>query len=93
MRAGGRPRDSECYRKLIVRVRGMLKTRINAAMNRIVQFHAPTALAVERLDFRLPGLSRRMNRLVSNCGRAVFRAKLADLHDKFKITLKMALGL
>lgn len=27
-----------------------------------------------------------MNRLVQNCGRAVFRAKLADLHDKYEIT-------
>ena len=64
----------------------MLKTRINATLNRIVQLHAPGALEVERLDFRLPGLSRRMNRLVTNCGRAVFRAKLGDLKDKFGIT-------
>ncbi len=27
-----------------------------------------------------------MNRLVTNCGRAVFRAKLGDLKDKFGIT-------
>ena len=27
-----------------------------------------------------------MNRLVTNCGRAVFRAKLEDLKDKFAIT-------
>ncbi len=86
MQAGGKPRDSERYRKLVLRVRGMLKTRINAALNRIVRLHAPAALVVERLDFRLPGLTRRMNRLVSNCGRAVFRQKLADLHDKYKIT-------
>ena len=51
-----------------------------------MQLHAPAALVVERLDFRLPGLSRRMNRLVQNCGRAVFRQKLADLHDKYEIT-------
>ncbi len=85
-RSGGKARDSERYRKLVTRVRGMLKTRINATLNRIVQLHAPGALEVERLDFRLPGLSRRMNRLVTNCGRAVFRAKLADLKDKFGIT-------
>ena len=82
MRSGGKLRDSDRYRKLILRVRGMLKTRINAVLNRIVRLHAPAALVVERLDFPLPGLSRRMNRLVQNCGRAVFRAKLADLHDK-----------
>ncbi len=85
-RSGGKARDSLRYRKLVARVRGMLKTRINAALNRIVQIHAPGELMVERLDFRIPGLSRRMNRLVTNCGRAVFRTKLADLQDKFGIT-------
>jgi hypothetical protein len=34
----------------------MLKTRINAVPNRIV-LHQPAASAVERLDFRQPGLS------------------------------------
>jgi putative transposase len=85
MRSGGKPRDSQCYRTLVTRVRGMLKTRINAALNSIVRIHAPAALVVERLDFRFPGLSRRMNRLITNCGRAVFRAKLADLKDKYGI--------
>ena len=86
MRTGGKPRDSARYRSLVTRIRGMLKTRINAALNRIVQVHAPAELMVERLDFRFPGLSRRMNRLITNCGRAAFRAKLTDLKDKFGIT-------
>ena len=85
-RVGEKPRDSQRYRTLVTQVRGMLKTRINTALNRIVAIHAPRELIVERLDFRFPGLSRRMNRLLTNCGRAVFRAKLADLHDKFEIT-------
>jgi putative transposase len=85
-RSGGKARDSQRYRKLVTRVRGMLKSRINAALNLIVKLHASAELAVERLDFRLPGLSRRINRLVTNCGRAVFRAKLADFKDKFGIT-------
>ena len=85
-RSGGKARDSQRYRMLVTRVRGMLKTPINAALNQIVKLHAPAELAFERLDFRLAGLSRRMNRLVTNCGRAVFRAKLADLKDKFRIT-------
>jgi hypothetical protein len=85
MHSGGKPPDSQGYRSLVTRVRGMLKTRINAALNSIVRIHAPAALVVERLDFRFPGLSRRMNRLISKCSRAVFRAKLVDLKDKFGI--------
>jgi len=67
------------------RVRGIVKTRINTALNRIVSLHAPAEIVVERLDFRMPGLSRRLNRIISNCGRAVFRAKLADLKDRFGV--------
>lgn len=85
MRAGGKPSDSSRYRELVRRVRGMLRTRINAALNRLVEVHAPAELVVERLDFRSPDLSRRMNRLLTNCGRAVFRAKLADLYERFGI--------
>ena len=84
-RSGGKARDSLRYRGIVTRLRGMLKTRINAALNRIVAVHAPAELAVERLDFRFPNMSRRMNRLITNCGRAVFRAKLTDLRDKFGI--------
>jgi putative transposase len=85
MRSGDQPRNSARYRRLITRLRGMLKTRINAALNRIVEVHAPAELIVERLNFRSPELSRRMNRLVNNCGRAVFRQKLTDLQEKLGI--------
>jgi putative transposase len=50
-----------------------------------VRIHALAALVVERLIFRFPGLSKRMNRFITNCGRAVFPAKLVDLKDKFGI--------
>lgn len=43
-------------------------------------------LVLERLDFRGSGLSRRMNRLLTNCGRSVLRAKLKDLKERFGIT-------
>jgi putative transposase len=85
MHSGGKPRDSQGYRSLVTRDRGMLKTRINAALNSILRIHPPVAVVVERLDCHNPGLSKRMNRLITNCGRAVFRAKLVDLKDKFGI--------
>jgi putative transposase len=66
MRSGSKPRDSQRYRALVKRVRGLLKTRINTALNRIVAIHAPGELVVERLDFRKPGLSRRLNRILTN---------------------------
>lgn len=85
MRAGEKPRDSLRYRDLVTRLRGTLRTRVNAALNRIVQIHAPAELVVERVDFSHPDLSRRLNRLLRNCGRSVFREKLADLEQRFGV--------
>jgi putative transposase len=84
-RSGQKPRDSKRYCRLVTRLRGMLRTRVNAALNRAVQAHVPAEITVESLSFRHPKLSRRMNRLVTNCGRAVFQDKLRDLEDKFGI--------
>jgi putative transposase len=84
-RIGDKPRTSARYRRLVERVRGMLKTRINTALNRVIAIHRPATLSVERLEFRAPGLSRRLNRILSNCGRSVFRAKLQDLKERFGI--------
>ena len=78
-RAGGKPRDSERYRRLVARVRGMLKTRINRALNSIVEDRKPAELTIEHFNFRSPELSKRMNRIIQNCGRVVFKAKLVDL--------------
>jgi putative transposase len=41
---------------------------------------------LERLDFRGRGLSRRLNRLLTNCGRAGLRATLKDLEERYGIT-------
>jgi putative transposase len=84
-RSGGKPRDSRRYCDLVARVRGIIKTRVNTALNRLVDIHAPMEIVVEQLDFRMPGLSRRLNRILTNCGRAVFKAKLADLAERFGI--------
>src|SRR5215831_3652410 len=84
-RAGGKPRDSERYRRLVARVRGMPKTRINRALNSMVEDRKPAELTIEHLNFRSPELSKRMNRIIQNCGRAVFKAKLVDLEERFGI--------
>ncbi len=52
------------------------------AMRRIDRQLVAIARHRMRFDFRMSGLSRRLNRILSNCGRAAFRAKLADLRDR-----------
>ncbi len=87
-RAGTKPRDSVRYRRHVARLRGFVTTEINRVLNHLVEKHAPGEMLLERLSFSHPALSRRMNRLVSNCGRSVVKAKLADLADRFGIALE-----
>ncbi|MBK1667637.1 hypothetical protein CKO28_06265 [Rhodovibrio sodomensis] len=74
------------YNRAVRQLRGWLKTEINRILNRIVLLRKPAHLTVERLDFRHPGLSKRMNRILTNCGRAAFRAKLQDLGERYGVT-------
>jgi hypothetical protein len=85
-RCGDRPRNAARSRGPVTRLRGLLKTGINAALNRVVTLRAPADLAIERLDFCSVDLSPRMNRLVQSCSRAVFRAS-ADLRERFGIVV------
>jgi putative transposase len=74
------------YDRAVRQLRGWLKTEINRILNRLVLLRKPAHLTVERLDFRMPGLSKRMNRILTNCGRSVFRAKLQDLEERYGVS-------
>jgi putative transposase len=86
-RAGRKPRDSKRYRALVQDLRGFLRTEIGRVLNRLVKERRPAELVLERLDFRNPGLSRRLNAILRNCGRAIIKAKLQDLCDRFGIAV------
>ena len=55
-------------------------------LNRLVATGRPASLALERLDFRNPALSRRLNAILRNCGRSVIEAKLRDMEERHGIT-------
>ena len=86
-RAGRKPRASKRYRALVEDVRGFLRTEIGRILNRLVAQGRPAELVLERLGFRNPGLSRRLNAILRNCGHSIIRAKLQDLSDRFGITV------
>ena len=71
------------YDALVTRVRSFLKNEIPRVLNRLLELRKPHEIVIESLDFRSPGLSRRMNRLVQNFGRTVFRSALAAKSDQF----------
>jgi putative transposase len=68
-------------------LRGWIESEIGRIMNRLVQTHAPASIVTELLDFRAPGLSRRLNRLIGAFGKHALQAKLLDLEQRFGIEL------
>lgn len=60
------------YDRLVRRMRDFVKNEIHRTLRGAILRHRPRMVAVERLDFRSPELSRRMNRLVQNFGRRAF---------------------
>ncbi len=73
------------YDRYVRQVRGFLRTEIGRVLNRLVEIQRPARIVVEKLYFRSPNLSRRMNRLVTNAGRRIIEEKLNDLHEQYGI--------
>lgn len=84
-RSGQKPRSSKRYCQWIVKMRGFVTTEMNRVINRLIDVRRPSRLYLERLDFRSPDMSARMNRMIQNCGRAVLRAKLVSIQQQFGI--------
>lgn len=83
---GLKPR-SERYRRYVSRLRGFIRSEVGRILNRLVETHAPAEIVVERLNFKNPDLSRRLNRILQNFGKRIVKAKLQDLEQKFGITV------
>ena len=83
---GHKPRQSRRYREAVAALRGFLRTEIGRVINKLVRDGRPATLALERLNFQNPGLSRRLNRILQNAGRSIIKAKLQDLEERFGVT-------
>lgn len=59
--------------------REFLKSEINRYINRLIDVHRPKRIVVEKLDFRSPKLSKRLNRLIQNLGKKYVKEKLKKL--------------
>ena len=80
-----RPRDDKKYREYVNNLRELLKNEINRLINVIVKIYKPKRIIVERLDFRSPELSKRMNRLLQNFGKKHIKQKLERLQQFYGI--------
>jgi len=85
-KAGMRTRSAR-YDRLVARMRAFLKNEIHRTLRHVLLRHKPAQVSVELLDFRSPRLSRRMNRLVQNFGRAEFNKALAGYAEQYGFTV------
>ena len=79
---------SKRYRNFQKKIRRYVTNEINRCVNTIVERYHPKAIVVEELDFRYGGLSPRLNRLVSRCGRAVVKKKFQNLYETSGIAIQ-----
>jgi putative transposase len=84
-RSGQKPRTSKRYVQHVTRARGYIKTELNRVINQLIAVRRPSKLYLERLNFQSPSLSRRMNRILQNCGRSVIQTKLQSIKEEFGI--------
>ena len=79
---------SKRYKTIRRKLKEYMKNEINRVLGRVVRTYGPAKVIVENLDFRNPDLSKRMNRLLSQCGRSVIETKLQSLHEDFGIEIE-----
>jgi putative transposase len=82
-----KPRDGKKYRQCVDNLRELLKNEINRLINTITKIYKPKRIIVERLDFRSPELSKRMNRLLQNFGKGYIKEKLQRLQELYGIEI------
>ncbi|ACD66738.1 transposase, IS605 OrfB family [Sulfurihydrogenibium sp. YO3AOP1] len=82
-----KPRDDKKYRKYRDNLRDYLKNEINRLINVIVETYKPKRIIIERLDFRSPELSKRLNRMIQNFGKRYIKQKLERLQQLYGIEI------
>jgi putative transposase len=80
-KAGGKLNRSRRYRQAVGKLRGYVDTEIRRTLNRLVEVRAPRTIVLGRLDFNSPTLSRRPNRIVTNCGRSIVPPEARRSHS------------
>lgn len=83
-----KPTESRRYRALVIKLRGYVTNEIRRYVKTLVHRYDPDEVVVEAHTFtQAPGLSRRMNRLLTRIGVGAFNRALADLSDEYGFTV------
>jgi len=79
------PRDDKKYREYRKNFIDYVKNEINRLINVIIKIYKPKKIIIERLDFRSPELSKKMNRMIQNFGKRYIKQKLERLQELYGI--------
>lgn len=80
--------SSNRYRRERRKTREFIRNELCRILNRAVETYRPAKIVVEKLVPSSPGLSRRMNRLLSQCGRKAIEVKLGCLSEDYGIEVE-----
>jgi putative transposase len=64
------------YSKLQHKLKSFIKNEMNRVVNRIVDVYKPDKIVLENLNFQNSNLSKKLNRLISNCGISALKNKM-----------------
>lgn len=76
-----RPKSSKRFNALVSKARSYIKNEVNRVINHIVRTHEPKEIVIEDLDFRGSNMGKRLNRIISKCGRSEVKKKLLYLES------------
>lgn len=80
-------RSNKRYLHLQQDIKGYIKNEMNRCLNRIVTIHRPAKIIVDLLNFSDSHLSRRLNRILRNCGIGAVKDKLQSLSEELGIEI------
>ena len=72
-------KSSKRYNNVVANLRAYIKNEINRVINVIVKLYNPKKITLERLNFKDSHLSKKLNRILRNCGRSVIEKKFESL--------------
>ena len=74
-------KQSSRYNNVVAKLRAYIKNEINRVINVIVRLYNPKKITLERLNFKDSHLSKKLNRILRNCGRSVIEEKFESLKN------------
>lgn len=75
------------YSNIVYKTKSFIKNETNRVINKIIKTEKVNEIVIEELNFQGTNLSKRMNRLISNCGLGNINNKLKSISEELGIKI------